>query len=90
MHSSCSQNALVGFPCHRAAQSDLVKSTLVVDKERKKARLSWYHPDDTVRYLVHRLLTQRATHLSAGDIVACLNRSDVALWLHHVVVSCPT
>jgi hypothetical protein len=34
----------------RAANSDLLKSTFVAEdpKVRKKARLSWYHPDDTV------------------------------------------
>ncbi|KAK9906717.1 hypothetical protein WJX75_006708 [Coccomyxa subellipsoidea] len=33
-----------------AAQSKVMQSTFVVDesKDRKKARLSWYHPDDTM------------------------------------------
>lgn len=34
----------------RAAQSKMIQNTFVAagGKERKKARLSWYHPDDTV------------------------------------------
>jgi hypothetical protein len=36
--------------CCRAAKSDSMRSTFVVDKkDQKRARLSWYHPDDTVR-----------------------------------------
>jgi hypothetical protein len=31
-----------------AAQSETMKSTFVVEGERKRARLSWYHPDDTM------------------------------------------
>lgn len=39
---------------YRAAQNETVQKTLVADdnKTRPKARLSWYHPDDTVRTLV--------------------------------------
>jgi hypothetical protein len=34
----------------RAAQSKVIQDTFVVDeKNKKKARLSWYHPADTVR-----------------------------------------
>ena len=35
---------------HRASQSEMFKSTLIAEdpKTRKRARLSWYHPDDTV------------------------------------------
>ena len=34
---------------HWAANSDRVRATLVDDKAtRPKARLSWYHPDDTM------------------------------------------
>lgn len=37
----------------RAAQSETMKSTFVVDKQdQKRARLSWYHPDDTVSLLL--------------------------------------
>ena len=34
----------------RAAQSKVIQNTFVAKegKDRKKARLSWYHPDDTV------------------------------------------
>ena len=34
----------------RAASSTCFRSTFIADppKERKKARLSWYHPDDTM------------------------------------------
>ena len=34
----------------RAQQTERFKSTFIADdpKSRKKARLSWYHPDDTV------------------------------------------
>ncbi len=33
-----------------AAQSKVIQDTFVVDeKNKKKARLSWYHPADTVR-----------------------------------------
>ena len=34
----------------RAQKTDSFKSTFVAEdpKNRKKARLSWYHPDDTV------------------------------------------
>jgi hypothetical protein len=34
----------------RAASSTSFRSTFIADppKERKKARLSWYHPDDTM------------------------------------------
>lgn len=31
-----------------AANSETMKATFVADKERKRARLSWYHPDDTM------------------------------------------
>lgn len=32
-----------------ASQSETLKATFVVDKDtRPKARLSWYHPDDTM------------------------------------------
>ena len=35
----------------RAAKTETFKSTFIAEdpKTRKKARLSWYHPDDTVR-----------------------------------------
>ena len=39
-----------GRLARRAAQNKAMQATFVVDdsKPRKKARLSWYHPDDTV------------------------------------------
>ena len=38
------------LPACRAASSTKFRSTFIADppKERKKARLSWYHPDDTM------------------------------------------
>lgn len=43
---------MVAEPCQlcRAANSKVIQNTFVADegKGRKKARLSWYHPDDTV------------------------------------------
>ena len=50
---------------HRVAQSKAMQATFVMDeaKPRKKARLSWYHPDDTVRT---RLL-QRSRHTSSAS-----------------------
>lgn len=35
---------------YRAAQSPAMRSTLIADdpSTRKRARLSWYHPEDTV------------------------------------------
>jgi hypothetical protein len=39
----------VAATCCRAAKSESMRSTFVVDKkDQKRARLSWYHPDDTV------------------------------------------
>ena len=53
---------------HRAANSKVIQNTFVAEegKDKKKARLSWYHPDDTVsacpqpmlRQHQHVLLTQ--------------------------------
>lgn len=56
LHSKISvvQNGLqpdiAGMVHCRAAQNKTFQSTFVAEepKERKKARLSWYHPDDTV------------------------------------------
>jgi len=48
---SCRSEAGGGAPAaRRAAQSKVIQDTFVVDeKNKKKARLSWYHPADTVR-----------------------------------------
>ena len=53
----CSGTYLVAEPCWmcRASNSKVIQNTFVADegKGRKKARLSWYHPDDTVSISAH-------------------------------------
>ena len=46
----CSAGSLSACCQCRAAQSKVMQGTLVAEepKKRKQARLSWYHPDDTV------------------------------------------
>lgn len=41
---------------HRTAENPMIRSTLIADdpKTRKRARLSWYHPEDTVRLVLFR------------------------------------
>jgi hypothetical protein len=56
-----------------------MQATLVVDeaKTRKKARLSWYHPDDTVR---PRLLQRSLLPLSSAAFLSCLHLCVGLLW----------
>lgn len=50
---SCWPHASLAVLC-RAAQNETVQKTLVAEdsKKRQKARLSWYHPDDTVSSVI--------------------------------------
>lgn len=51
----------------RAAKSESMRSTFVVDKkDQKRARLSWYHPDDTVSYTLAEPSSVERLASSAG------------------------
>ena len=49
----------------RAANSKVIQSTFVAEegKDKKKARLSWYHPDDTVSTLALSLCCASTSRL---------------------------
>ena len=59
------------FVVYRAAQNETVQKTLVADnaKSRPKARLSWYHPDDTVSFRL--ALACALSDMSYGCDVEC-------------------
>lgn len=63
----CKHASILSTP-HRTAENPAIRNTLIADdpKTRKRARLSWYHPEDTVRcFLVFDATNHLVSHANA-------------------------
>ena len=56
----------------RAINSPAVKTTLVAEDSKRKARLSWYHPDDTVREPALPMMTNAAQNQAVRSVARLL------------------
>lgn len=61
---------LLSCAAYRACNSEVIKSTLVADKpkERPRARLSWYHPDDTSEWQLPFLQPSFSVYNALSDL----------------------